>query len=430
VKLSDTRKLCRRAFVKKTGQAVVTTALASGLFISGCRKKEHTKLKLGVTGFSADAYRKIIDELGFTEQTGIEVDIVLRPKTTNELLIQMASSVQAGTSPYDLIDFEDAVAMSLSRAGWLAPLDSLISQEVWNDFTPALMDLTKTWDQYKGETFRIHHNFEMCYWWYRKDWFDLKGTSVPKNWDDVREMGKVFTDKNSGVWATEEALIKNFNLSVYFEWITRQAGGNPYHADQALETALQYIHDLMFKHDTMNPACIQKNYDQQNNDYIADRVAFMRQWPFFYDVTRQHKQWFAPDKVVCGLPPVGPAGMNTSTYACGWGWGIPKTAPKFDEACELFKFLIASKNAPKLIDYSSWFLNARHSVLKAAGNSGLVNNMKMYLDAGIVTTRPLHWRRYIEAVTKIENVASAYLTNQISLPEAMTSARAKMAFLS
>lgn len=423
--------LNRREFIKNTVKATSTGTLASGLFISGCRSQHNDKSKvtLGVTGYSAEAYRQLIDELGFTCQTGIKAEVMLRPIATNELLTQMAGSVQAGTSPYDLLDFEDSIAMSFSRAGWLAPLDELISQEVSEDFTTPLMEMAKVWNQYKGETFRIHHNFEPCYWWYRKDWFDRRGIDVPRTWDDVRHMGSVFTDKSAGIWASEEGLMKNFYLSVFLEWIARQAGGSPYQVGPEFEVALQYIHDLMYRYDVMNPACLQKNYAQQNNDYIADRVAFMRQWPFFYDITRQHKQWFCEEKVVCGLPPAGPGGLASSTYACGWGWGIPKTSSNRNEASELLKFLISVQTAPKLLKYSNWFLNARHSVLAAAGEKGLAKYLKRYLNAGIVSTRPYHSRRYIEAVTKIENIASAYLTNQISLKEAMVIAKSKIDLL-
>ena len=423
--------LNRREFIKSAVKATSTGTLASGLFISGCRSRHNdkSKVKLGVTGYSAEAYRQIIDELEFTGQTGIEVEVRLRPRATNELLTQMAGSIQAGTSPYDLLDFEDSIAMSFSRAGWLAPLNELISQEVLDDFTTPLMEMAKVWNQYKGETFRIHHNFEPCYWWYRKDWFDHRGIDVPRTWDDVRNMGNVFTDKSAGIWASEEGLMKNFYLSVFLEWITRQAGGCPYEVGQDLEVALQYIHDLMFRHDVMNPACLQKNYAQQNNDYIADRVAFMRQWPFFYDITRQHRKWFSEEKVVCGLPPAGPGGLTSSTYACGWGWGIPRTSVRQSEASELLKFLTSVKNAPKLLSTSNWFLNARHSVLAAAGDKGLAKYLKMYLNAGIVSTRPYHSRRYIEAVTKIENIASAYLTNQVSLKKAMRTAKRKIELL-
>jgi ABC-type glycerol-3-phosphate transport system substrate-binding protein len=67
----------------------------------------------------------------------------------------------------------------------------------------------------------------MPIWWYRKDWFDEKGVAVPTTWEEVAAMGEVFTDKDNGVWATEDGLIKGAFLNVYLAWITLQAGGNP-----------------------------------------------------------------------------------------------------------------------------------------------------------------------------------------------------------
>lgn len=163
---------------------------ASSLFLSGCRsgRSNSSAVRFGVSGYSADVYRKLLDELCFTDKTGIEVEVVVRPNSINELLTQMSNSVQAKTSPYDLLDFEDSVAMSLSRAGWLCSLDDLVSQQIWDDYTLPLQEMTKIWDQYKGETFRIHYNFELCYWWYRKDWFDQKQAAIPRTWDDMNEM--------------------------------------------------------------------------------------------------------------------------------------------------------------------------------------------------------------------------------------------------
>ncbi|ARN56155.1 ABC transporter substrate-binding protein [Sedimentisphaera salicampi] len=418
----------RRQFLTTYASLAAGATFGSSLFLSGCRTKKTKKrsLKLGVTGWSAQGYRKVIEELGFTEQTGIEVEVIVRPNATNELLTQMASSVLAGTSPYDLIDLEDSAAMSLSRSRWLMGLDNLIDQSVWDDFTPQLMEMTKVWDQYEGQTFRVHHNFEMCYWWYRKDWFEQKGIALPKTWDEVKEMGEIFTDKNRGIWASEEALMKNSYLSVYLEWLGCQAGSSPYELDDNFRDCLKYAHDLIFKHRVMNPACTQKNYDQQNNDYIADRVAFMRQWPFFYDVCKQHKDWYSDEKVACGLPPVGPGGKTVSTFAAGWGWAIPNTSLMKEEACQLLKFFINTENASKMPQYSDWFLNARKSVLASTKGSKLAEYLKMYLDAGVVGTRPFHQSRYTEALAKVENVASAYLTNQINLDQAMASRKLKL----
>jgi len=180
--------------MKTTRRKFLTASAALGLgmtptylFVGGCnsRKKKDNTIKLGVSSFSVNVYRQILESLDFTGQTNINVDVVMRPIASNELLIQMTSAVQAGTSPYDVIDLEDATTIPFAHAGWLLPLDDLIGPEIWADYTPSLMEMTKIWDQYKGQTFRIHHNFELCYWWYRKDWFETQGLTVPKTWDDV-----------------------------------------------------------------------------------------------------------------------------------------------------------------------------------------------------------------------------------------------------
>jgi len=66
--------------------------------------------------------------------------------------------------------------------------------------------MVEVWDRYQGETVRLHHNYEACYWFYRKDWFDEKGVAVPTTWEEVAALGEVFTDESKGVWATEDGL--------------------------------------------------------------------------------------------------------------------------------------------------------------------------------------------------------------------------------
>jgi len=78
-----------------------------------------------------------------------------------------------------------------------------------------------------------------------------------------------------------------------------------------------------------------------------------------------------------------------------------------------------------MIEYSTWFLNARHSVLRAAGEEGLAKYLKMYMDAGVIANRPFH-PKYAEAISALETVSSRYLTNQIGLDEAMEAAQKRM----
>ncbi len=181
----------------------------------------------------------------------------------------------------------------------------------------------------------------------------------------------------------------------------------------------------------LNPASLQKDYNQQNADYIADKVAFMRQWPFLGDVVRSedNQAWFSEDKVAVALPPVGPGGEAVSTYAAAWGFGIVGTSPNLEAAKELLSFLVSKEVAVEAMKVGFWFLSARKSVLaEAPQDNWLVQQLKMYTDAGVIGVRPFH-PSFVEALTILEDTAAAYLTNQISLDESLDQARAQLAQL-
>ncbi len=219
---------------------------------------------------------------------------------------------------------------------------------------------------------------------------------------------------------------------MYLAWVTLQAGGTPFDVGEPYKLALQYTYDLMYTNKVLNPASLQKDYNQQNGDYIADKVAFMRQWPFFGDVARSkdNEKWFKDEKVTIALPPVGPGGKGGSTYPAGWGFGIIKTSPNLAEAKELLKFLVSNEVAVQAMKVGFWFLNARKSVLaQAPADNWLVKAMKMYTDAGVIGVRPFH-PRFVEALTILEDTAAAYLTKQTSLDAAMKQAKDQLAKLS
>jgi hypothetical protein len=48
--------------------------------------------------------------------------------------------------------------------------------------------------------------------------------------------------------------------------------------------------------------------------------------------------------------------------------------------------------------------------------------MKMYTDAGVVGVRPFH-PQFVQALTILEDTASAYLTQQISIDDALSQAK-------
>jgi ABC-type glycerol-3-phosphate transport system substrate-binding protein len=445
--MSQNSKVTRRDFLKVAGLVAASGTLAAcGVPATGTPVATEAppaaattapavvqggKVRIAVGGWAEQNMKDLLAVTEFTKNTGIDVEVIIRTDTKETELARLSSAIQAGDTPYDILDFEDELTTTLSQAGYMLPLNDLIGQEVWDDLSPSMKAYTDVWSTYNGEVFRMIHNWEMPYWFYRKDWFDAEGVAVPTTWDAVKEMGSAFTDEGAGVWASEDGLLKGAFLNVYLAWITLQAGGNPFDVGPEYQQALEYINDLMYTSKSLNPASLQKSYDQQNADYIADKVAFMRQWPFFGDVARteDNQAWFADDKVAIGLPPVGPGGPGGSTYAAGWGWGIVKNSPNLEPAKEVFKFLISNEAAVEAVKVGFWFLSARKSVLAAApADSWLVQALNMYTEADVVGVRP-HHPQFVEALTILEDTAAAYLTQQISLEESMQQAKDQLAGL-
>ena len=442
--MTTSQKISRRKFMKLAGAGAAGAALAatpSLIPAAAAQPKpafgvpmllQNQTVNVAMLQSTAPGLQTLLDNSDFTSQTGINVNIVIRSDTKETELAKITSAVQASTSPYDVLDFEDELATTLSRAGYLIGLDDILPSDLWDDFSPAMIDYTKTWSTYNDETFRVVHNWEMPIWWYRKDWFDEKGVAIPTTWDEVRGMGEIFTDANTGVWATEDGLIKGAFLNVYLAWITLQAGGNPFDVGDEYKVALQYIYDLMHKDNTLNPASLQNSYDQQNADYFADKVAFMRQWPYFGNLARSEDNaswWTTEDKAAIALPPIGPGGPGGSTYAAAWGYGIIKTSPNMDAAQEFMKWIVTNDTAVKAMQGSFWFLNARKSVLEAADpENWQVKQLKMYTDAGVIGVRPFH-PHFVEALTILEDTASAYFTDQASLDDTLAQAKDQLAAL-
>ncbi len=421
--------LSRRKFLKLTGMAAAVGAIQlqkPGLGVPYV-KRQAEPLKFAIQPGFEESMIAFLEEQDFTEQTGIAVEVVSRPRTPDEMITQMAAGAQAQRSPYDIIDFEDELAITMSRAGWISGLDDLLPADFWDDFPEGMTNATDTWARYQGETFRIYHNFEPMYHWYRKDWFDEAGATPPTTWEELAALGAIFTDEAAGVWAVMDGLQSGAFLNVYLAYMTLQAGGNSFDVGDEYRTALEFIYDLMYTHKTLNPASLQIEYNGLNAAYMADQVAYMRQWPYVYDVVRANTEWFAEDKLVLTLPPVGPGGKENSTYGAGWGWGIPLHTQRKDEASELLNFLVAPENAAAMAATGNgWYLSARNSVLEVVGeNEGLPAALKLYSNEGVIGVRPFH-ENFVEALSILEETASAYLTNQISLDDAIDQAKTRL----
>jgi hypothetical protein len=81
------------------------------------------KVTVQIDGWAVPVTRELLAKplfMDFTRQTGIEIDFVPRTGTKEAELNRLASAVEAGTSPYDIIDFDESLKQAQDRLAQLA----------------------------------------------------------------------------------------------------------------------------------------------------------------------------------------------------------------------------------------------------------------------------------------------------------------------
>jgi len=131
---------------------------------------------------------------------------------------------------------------------------------------------------------------------------------------------------------------------------------------------------------------------------------------------------------VVTLPPAGPAGGKTWTGASGPD--IPKFAPNPDGGQGLVKFLTLPDIAVKLARAQGFLACLRKSIVDTLSAEGdpIVAYWKMYADADAVIPRPFHAKGG-QAQTIVDDVASLFLFDEISLADAMKLGKEQIAAL-
>jgi multiple sugar transport system substrate-binding protein len=425
--------ISRRTFLKGSAAAIAaglassggSKFLTQGIFKPNIARAQSNTVVFAIQEFAHDAIRSVLPD--FEAATGLTVQLEGGPVSGNEMLTRYSAAFASGNSPVDLFSDADDSSPTFMRAGWLTPLNDIIPEETWADFPASMQPHIDGFLSIDGTRYRIPHEFAVGYFFTRKDILDERGLATPTTWEELVEVGMELTDTASGFYATTDALIKPALMYVYVAYLTAQAGGDVFAFDEATGEALQFLYDMIYTHRIFPETALNQDYTAQNELYMQDKIAFMRQWPFFQDVAEGNTDWYADEKVAIELPPAGPAGSKS--WIGGWGYSIPTSAPNPEGAAELLRYLTSVDVAPVLAEQQGFLLTPRNSILEALGTDDpLIAAINRYSEAGVFSARPFH-PRVAEAQTIVDDMASLFLTNQASLSEVLAQGQELIAAL-
>ena len=371
--------------------------------------------------FTQDALKAVLDEFKFTEETGHTVRFESSSAGTEDIA-KLTTAFRGGNSPYDVLMASDEVFSSFVGNGWLAPLDEVYDAATADDFA-AMKDAIAVWSQKDGHTYRIPLEFAFSIYWDRGDMLKEWGLNPPRTWEDLEANAAVA--KEHGVYGFGDALGKGAFGYVYLAALTVQAGGDPFACDAPLQTSIEWTKSMLDK-GYFPESAINMTYDQINQEYLNGKILTLRQWPYFYSVTHDNKDFWAEGKADVVLPPKGPAAAKVWTG--GHGWAVPASAPHLEAGKAFVKFISRPDVQIALAKQNSFFVVPRKSLLEAMKDDTFVGILNSYVAADAFAARPFH-PQLVAAQGVVEDTAHAYWTGQMSIDDAMAFCKSQIAAL-
>jgi multiple sugar transport system substrate-binding protein len=351
---------------------------------------------------------------GFSKKNNVKVNYFELPQVFGDDVQKMTTYLSSGYSGLDVLWLDDFMTGTFANAGWLSPLDNLVSADNFSAIAPAQLKLST----YNNQHYRLPGNFGTVIFFYRKDLFDKEGISVPTTWDELVQAGlKVTKDGVYGIGIAG----KNGNTELFNEmcyWMG-QAGADPLHMNTPeAKEAMKFVHDLIHVHKIAPPETITADYTSIQTSFENGKLAMWITWDGLYEGTAVFPAVQKNYKLGVSHPPKGP--KNNGTIIANWGWAINKY----------------SKNqalAGKFIDYAvtlpSQILLAKTgstpSRTDALSNADVQKALpQVAYDADYVQNVELHYRPITAKAQRIsdafEQVVNKYLNNQIDLDTAAT----------
>lgn len=207
---------------------------------------------------------------------------------------------------------------------------------------------------WNGEFYGIPWRVELRPMMYRTDLLKEAGFSEPPaTWEEIVEIGKALTIRDGDHvtrWGFAPGVTNPAQVLLPYYW---QAGGQMLSEDgktatidnEAMRTALTFLHDLVWVHKITSPEIFEKSSDPLA-DFTSGSVAINgsagNAWPSQLD--RDYPE--LDGKWALALNPQGP--VNRDSYSGSGYWGVLYGSDQVDACVEWIKFLSREENMQRV----------------------------------------------------------------------------------
>jgi len=301
---------------------------------------------------------------------GILVREELLPSDSDRQHQYYAMNLDGGKAPFDLLAIDTIWAQEFAKAGWIAPLDEVLTPAEQGEFFPGPIEAAT----FQGRLYAVPWYVDAGVLYYRRDLLDRHGLEPPRTWLDLARMAKLVlkAEQDSAlagfVWQGKqyEGL-----MCVALE-VLRSNGTDLWGGDrERAEYGLRFLRETITMHGITPLSTSMADEESTRWLFGEGHALFMRNWPYAWSLLQQEG---SPVRGKIGVVPL-PAfpGFSSAPVLGGWMLAIPSSSTHQEVVRELISFL-TSPNTQRRIAMELGYNPVRRA---------------LYTDESLLEVRPL-----------------------------------------
>jgi multiple sugar transport system substrate-binding protein len=339
------RASSRREFLRGSGGALAGMSLIGALAACGSSGSgSNGEVILSLTSNLKDTVNQQANRFNDQHSGGPQISLRIMPEDTTQYFQQLRTQFQGGGTDISVIAGDVIWPSQLAEPGWISDLSDRFTKADQKPYLPGTIDAMVYQDRIWGVPW--YTDAGLLY--YRSDLLEQSGYSEPPTtWDELKEMAqKIMADSGvpNGLVFTGADYEGGTVLGTEF---IRNAGGDILDGDTVVIGSPEAIEGLTTQQglvtDGIAPEAVANmKEDEASGAFLRGDAAFMRMWPYAYDLLSDPEQSkLHPDQVGLSQVPVVTTGVDPVNVGGGWNFYINASAEDQEEAWEVVQFLSA-----------------------------------------------------------------------------------------
>jgi multiple sugar transport system substrate-binding protein len=276
---------------------------------------------------------------------GVTVREELLPSDSDRQHQYYAMNLDGGKAPFDLLGIDTIWAQEFAKAGWIAPLDGLLTPAEQEEFFPGPIEAAT----FNGRLYAVPWYVDAGVLYYRRDLLDRHGLEPPRTWHELAQTAKLILDAERDsrlagfVWQGKqyEGL-----MCVTLE-VLRSNGTDLWSGDRdRAESGLRFLRETISTHGITPLSTSMADEESTRWMFGEGHALFMRNWPYAWSLLQQEGSPVRGKVGIVSLPAF--SGFASAPVLGGWMLAIPNSSTHQEMVGELITFLTSPETQRKV----------------------------------------------------------------------------------